>query len=758
MAQQSLVEARRLKLPAALAVSSIVCGSSPPKPEVLMENSRLSVPDWALSGPATRPEDPLLDCLVFACAAYQRAKSAEALTAGLPLQDGRLTPALFVRAASRAGLSARLVQRELGRIPPQVLPAILLLKSHRAVVLLGMSPDGQWRVADPDLGMGEVLLPPGRLAEDYAGSALFLRPEAQFDARTAQHPEPTSGHWFWGSLRRLWPIYSEVLLAALLINLFALVTPLFVMHVYNRVVPNRAMETLWVLAIGVVVIYLFDTLMRSLRAYFLDVASKKFDVSLSARLFEQVMGVRMEARPRSVGAFANQLSEFESFREFITSATLTTLIDVPFAVLFLIVIAWLGGPVALVPLALMPLVLLYGVAVQARLRDLVLKTQRLAAQKHATLIETLTSLETVRATGAAGPVQRRWEQVVGNMARLSMRSRMLATSAVNVASLAVQLATVGIVVVGVYRIVDGNLSVGGLIACIMLASRAMAPLAQVAGLLVRFDQSMAALKVVDQIMQLPVERPVGSSFLHRPTLQGAIEFSDVTFKYPGQDLAALDKVSLRITAGERIAIIGRIGSGKSTLERLILGLYQPTAGAVLVDGIDLRQIDPADLRRNVGYVPQDVGLFFGTVRDNITLAAPHASDEAVLRAAEIAGVSAFTSRHPAGLDLPVGERGEGLSGGQRQTISIARALLLEPPILIMDEPTNAMDNTTEEQFKTRLAPLVQGRTLLLVTHRASLLSLVDRIIVMDNGRIVADGPKDTVLEALRSGQVSGRQT
>lgn len=722
-----------------------------------MDNSPTPSAVWSHVGADLhRPEDPLLDCLTFLTRLHQRPKSQEALTAGLPLVDGHLTPALFVRAAERAGLNARLVRRSLERIHEAALPVVLLLKDRRAVVLLGWQADGGARIADPDAGMGEDVWTREALLDHYAGSALLVRPAPVFDERSAEHGHLIAGHWFWGALRKLWPIYGEVLLAALLVNVFALVMPFFTMNVYNRVVPNRAVETLWVLAIGVAVVSLFDLLMRSLRAYFLDVAGKKFDVALSARLFEHVMGLRMEVRPRSVGAFANQLSEFESFREFITSATLTTLIDLPFALLFLGMIAWLGGPLVAVPLVLMPLVILYGWRAQRRLRVLVQQTMRLGAQKQATVVETLTGYETVRSMGAASPIQRRWEQLIGSLARLAMRSRLLSSSVVNVAGLAVQLSSVGMLVYGVHRIIDGDLSVGALIACVMLAGRALAPLAQVAGLLVRFDQSMAALRSVDQIMQLPVERPPERNFLHRPVLQGAIEFNHVSFVYPGQQVPALDDVSLRIAPGERVAVIGRIGSGKSTLEKLILGLYQPTAGAVLLDGIDLRQIDPADVRRNIGYVPQDVTLFFGTLRENIALAAPQASDEAIVRAAELAGVMSFAARHPAGLDMPIGERGEGLSGGQRQAVVIARALLLEPPVLIMDEPTNAMDNSTEEQFKNRLAPLLEGRTLLLVTHRASLLSLVNRVIVMDGGRIVADGPKDQVLEALRSGRLTGR--
>ena len=712
---------------------------------------------WSLAGTdAHRGDDALLDCLVFLARLHQRPKSAQALVAGLPLHDGQLTPALFVRAAERAGLNARAARRPLERVTDPVLPVVVLLNDRRAVVLLAWEPDGSARVADPECAMGEAVWPRAALLETYAGSVLLLRPTPLYDARSAEHGPLLSGHWFWGTLRKLWPVYGEVLLAAFLVNLFALALPLFTMNVYNRVVPNRAVETLWVLAVGVAVVALFDLLMRSLRAYFLDVAGKKFDVALSARLFEQVMGLRMEVKPRSVGAFANQLGEFESFREFITSATLATVIDLPFALLFLGVIAWIGGPLVAVPLALMPPVILYGWWAQRRLRGLVQQSLRLGAQKQATVVETLTGYETVRSVGADGPVQRRWEQIIGAMARVGMRSRLLSSSVVNAASFAVQLCSLGILVYGVHRVIAGDLSVGALIACVMLASRALSPLAQVAGLLVRFDQSVAALRSVDQIMQLPVERPPERNFLHRPALGGAIEFSAVSFAYPGQQVPALDNVSLRIAPGERVAVIGRIGSGKSTLEKLILGLYQPTAGAVLLDGIDLRQIDPADVRRNIGYVPQDVTLFFGSLRENIALAAPQVDDESIVRAAELAGVMSFAARHPAGLEMPVGERGEGLSGGQRQAVAIARGLLLDTPVLIMDEPTNAMDNSTEEQFKNRLSSVLDGRTLLLVTHRASLLSLVERVIVMDGGRVVADGPRDQVLEALRGGRLAGR--
>jgi ATP-binding cassette subfamily C protein LapB len=371
------------------------------------------------------------------------------------------------------------------------------------------------------------------------------------------------------------------------------------------------------------------------------------------------------------------------------------------------------------------------------------------------LVEAINGIETVKSLGAEGRLQRGWERAVAAAAATANRSRLLSSITVNLAGLATNLVTVGVIIIGVYEIADGRMTVGGLIACSILAGRAMAPLGQVAQILARLHQGRTAYQTLDGLMRLPVERPEHVRFVHRPRLRGAIEFRNVTFTYPRQKLPALSGVTFRIDAGERVALIGRIGSGKTTVEKLVLGLYEPDSGAVLVDGTDLRQIDPADLRRNIGCVLQDVVLFAGTLRDNITMGKPHADDAAVLRAAERAGVEDFAGRHPQGYDRDVGERGQTLSGGQRQAVAIARALLGDPPILVLDEPTSAMDNAGESALKARLAAELDDRTLLLVTHRASLLSLVDRLIVLDGGRIVADGPKDQVLKALAAGQIRG---
>ncbi len=714
-----------------------------------------SQPDHA--GGRSSHDDPLLGCLTILTRMTHQPFSADALTAGLPLVDNRLTPALFVRAAARAGLSARVVKRPLGKISALVLPAVLLLKDGQACILEKIRDDGSLRVIQPESGEGATVLAFADVLAQYNGCAIFVNLAYRFDDRSASSVIPRPHRWFWDTLKDSWVIYSEVLLASFLINFFALATPLFIMNVYDRVVPNNAIETLWVLSIGIAIVFGFDWVIRTLRGYFIDIASKRTDIVLSAMLFERVMGIRMAARPPSVGAFANNLQEFESLRDFFTSTTLTALVDLPFTILFILIIWMIGGPLAWIPVAVIPIAVLAGFVIQIPLGKTVEQLFRHSTQKHATLIECLTGLETIKSSGAEGTRQRLWEQAVGNIAKLSLRVRLLSAGAANTTAFLQQLATVIVVIAGVYLIGAGEMTIGALIACTLLTGRALAPLSQVAATLTRYHQAKASLQTITRLMEMPLERPAGKSFLHRPVFKGDIEFRSAVFSYPGQQVAALKGVSFNIQSGEHVAIIGRIGSGKSTIGRLVLGLYEPDGGSVLLDGTDIRQLDPADIRHNIGYVPQDIMLLYGSVRDNIVLGAPHADDVAVLRAADIAGVTRFVNADPAGFDRQVGERGEGLSGGQRQSVAVARALLTDAPILLMDEPSNAMDNRSEELLKQRLSLLLENKTLLLVTHRASLLSLVSRIIVMDGGSVVADGPKDDVMEALKQGKIKVSQ-
>jgi ATP-binding cassette subfamily C protein LapB len=708
---------------------------------------------WTLPKEALLPDDPLANCLVLLTRLQHRPFSLQSLTAGLPLESSRLTPELFVRAAARADISARVVKRALDQISSLTLPAVLLLKDGQACLLIEKIGDKHVKIIIPEADAGEEEISIEQLAELYTGFAIFVKPSFRFDKRSDMSFIPKLKHWFWDAIKMSWPIYSEVLIASLLINLFALVMPLFIMNVYDRVVPNNTFQTLWVLAIGVCVIYVFDFLMRGLRGYFIDIAGKKIDVILSASIFEKVMAIRMEARPPSVGSFASNLQEFESFREFITSATITTVVDLPFVILFLVLIWWIGGAVAVPPLLAVPLIIGISLMLQRPLAAVINETFRTSSQRQAILIESLTGLETVKAIGAEGPMQQRWEQIIGHLGKLSLKARLLSAANVNAATFLQQITTIAVIIVGVYLISDKQMTVGALVACTLLTGRALAPLSQVAGLLTRYHHARAALDGINRMMALPVEREPGKSFVRRSSFKGSIELKDVSFNYPGQPVAALQNISFRVEAGERVGIIGRIGSGKTTIEKLILGLYQPTSGSVWVDGVDLQQIDPADLRKNIAYVSQDPVLFYGTLRDNIVFGAPYVDDQAMLNAAEIAGVTEFANRHPQGFDMPVGERGEGLSGGQRQTIAMARALLLDPPLVVLDEPSNSLDNRSEENLKGKLAQHLEGKTLILVTHRASMLTLVNRLLVVDGGRIIADGPKEQVLEALSGGKL-----
>ncbi len=721
-----------------------------------------------MNEPASRPEsagnpgiredilhhDPLLDCLVELSRIHGRPTTRAALTAGLPLDKGALTPSLFARAASRAGLAAKVVRRPLARIDPALLPAVLLTAGDEACVLLGWDESGDnARLLFPETGQGSVLLSRDELLRRYAGVAIFARPHFRFDQRTPEIGEVRLRHWFWGALAEQWPVYRDVLGAALLINIIALAMPLFTMNVYDRVIPNRAIETLWVLALGVILLFAVDLMLRLLRGYFIDLASARIDMQLSARIMDRVLGVRMEARPAAVGAFSANLRSFESVRDFITSASVTALIDLPFAFLFVLVIALIAWQLVIPVILAIVAVVIYAYVVQHKMQALAETTYRAGALRNATLIESLTALETIKTQGAEGIMQSKWEKSVAFVSRVNNQMRFLSAAATNGAMEVQQLVNVVTIIVGVYLIGEGMLSMGGLIACTMLASRAVAPLGQMVGLLMQYHNAKTSLASLDEVMKKPVERPGDAVFVHRPELRGEIEFDKVEFAYPGSSIAAIKGVSCRIPAGERVVVIGRVGSGKTTLQKLLLGLYQPTAGAVMIDGVDLRQLDPADLRRNIGYVSQDPTLFYGTLRDNIAIGAPYADDAAILAAAEVAGLTEFVNRHPEGFDMLIGERGESLSGGQRQGVAIARAFLMDPLILLLDEPTSSMDYTSEQQFKQQLKTFAAHKTVIIVTHRNSLLDLATRIIVVDDGQVVANGPRDQVMQALQSGQI-----
>ena len=711
-------------------------------PEELINNAQANV------------ADSLLACLLVVCRIHGVAITKDALTAGLPLVEGCMTPLLVKRAASRANLASNVLKKPLDAIRSEFMPCILLLKNKEACLLLDWDADKEnASVIFPELGDAEVKVPAQELVERYAGYAIVAKPKFTFDRRAPAVGKVHLKHWFWGTLAENTSIYRDIMLAAFLINMFALAMPIFTMNVYDRILPNRSVETLWVLVIGVILVVSADFILRTMRGYFLDWASQLVDIKLSGRIMEQVLGTRLEQRPSSVGSFASNLRSFETVRDFITSATITTLVDIPFALIFIGVMAWIDWPM-IIPVILGAIIMLvYSFSVQTKMHELSETMFRAGAMRNATLIESLVGLETIKALGIEGHMQRKWEKSASYLTEVGGKLKLLSTSITNGANGIQQTVNVVLVLLGVYLVIEGDLTMGGLIACTMLAGRALAPIAQSAGLMTQYHNASTSLTSLEEIMNKPVERPEDSNFLSRPRFVGDIEFREVCFTYPGTDVDALKNISFKVKAGEHVAILGRMGSGKTTLHKLILGLYRPTSGAILIDGIDSRQIDPAELRRSIGYVQQDTNLFFGSMRDNITIAAPHAEDSQVLHAAKIAGIDEFINKHPKGFDMSVGERGETLSGGQRQGVGIARAMIDNPAIILLDEPTSAMDHSGEELVKKHLIEASEGKTLMVITHRSSLFDLVKRIIVIDTGKVVADGNKEQVIEALRTGKI-----
>jgi len=703
--------------------------------------------------------DALLDCLVLFTKLYHRPFSADALTAGLPIEPGVESPelfsinnakGLFSRAAERAGLKSSLIKRPLSQISPLQLPMIVLLSNQSACILDKFSDDGtQVKIIMPAEEAIEQWVDVEDLEDEYIGFGFMVKKAFEYTDENSRTLHLQQKHWFWSTLKLSIPVYKDVLIASLLINLFVLASPLFTMNVYDRVVPNNAIETLWVFAIGVSIIYFLDTFLKFTRTFLLESAAKKSDIIMSSIIFEKVLNLKMENHPSSVGSFSSNLKDFDSIRSFLTNATMAAVIDLPFAVIFLIVISYLGGAIVLIPLTTIFFIVSYAFFIKKPLRESIESSHEASAKKSAILIETLSNIETLKTLGTLSQVQYKWEESTGEIASKGLKSRMISASIPTITQLLIQLNTVMIIVYGVYQISEFNLSMGGLIAIVILTGKTLAPMGQVAGLMTNYEATLTSYNTLNDIISKTSERPTGKQFVQRPEFSGLIEFVDVTFSYPDTEVPALKNVSFVINPGEHVAIIGRIGSGKSTIAKLILGLFEPDSGQILIDGIDLKQIDPADLRKNLGYVSQDIMLFRGTVKDNITFRATHATDGAMIRAAQISGTAEFIKKHPRGYEMPIGERGQGLSGGQRQSIGIARAFLLDAPIMLMDEPSNAMDQITEARLLHNLSENLQGRTVLYVTQKMTLLNIVQRVIVMNDGKIFIDAPKEEALRQLQ---------
>lgn len=703
---------------------------------------------------SSNSHDSLLQALVTYTALYHKPFSADALSDGLPLdtKEGKLfsknsSKSLFSRACARAGLKTTLIERPIRDILSLQLPVILIMAKENAIILDAIEED-RAKVIYPGEEPSQEWVEIKKLEEEYLGFAYMLKKVYTYSEENKRTLNIGHSHWFWGTLNLSRQIYIDTLWATLLVNLLVLATPLFTMNVYDRVIPNNAIDTLWVFTIGVIIIYGLDTFLKFTRTYLVETAAKKSDIIMSSILFEKVINMKMEAHSKSVGSFANTIRDFEMLRGFFTNTTITALVDIPFAIVFLIMIAYLGGVLVFIPIVTAMIIVGYALAMIKPLRANIERSHEASAKKSGILIESLHNIETVKSMSMTGKVQFDWEESNGEIAERGLKTKILSTSIPTVTGLLIQLSSVAVVVYGVYLIQEFELTMGGLIAVVILTSRVLAPMGQVAGLLTQYEDAKTSYDMLNEIMSRPDERPKGKQFVQKPTFSGHIEFKEVTFAYPGEEVPALKNVSFTIQAGEHVGIIGRMGSGKSTIEKLLLRLYEPQSGSILIDGLDISQIDPADLRRAIGYVPQDIHLFRGTIKDNIFGGARYRNDEAMIRASVQSGTDEFVRNHPRGYEMEVAERGLGLSGGQRQSVGIARALLNDPDILLLDEPSNAMDQTSEANLIAHLTSLCEGKTLLIVTQKLSVLSLTQRLIVMHNGAIVHDGVRDEVLKLL----------
>ena len=706
---------------------------------------------WQDSAPS-REIDPVLDCLAFLARRADRPSSPVLLRAGLALSETGSLPFHQVEPAlDQVGMRGEPVsRRRLAGWRLQQLPAIIELTEGRAAVLLEMK-SGDALIYAP--GTAEPMwVPIADLESAFTGQAIAVEADPTQE-RAGERPwdKVRRTHWFWSEVwkvrREFWP----VLLAALVVNLLALAVPLFTMNVYDRVIPNKAIPTLWVLAIGVMLALALDFILRLARSQLIDEIGRRLDAKYSQKLFEKVMNLPMAERQGSTGAFAKRVSEYEGVRDFFASTSVVLIVDIAFLAIFLVLIAVLAGPLVFVPIVGIVVMLTAGFSLQRRMAGAALDAQADSSLQHSVLVESISGIETLKAARAEGQMLGRWRRYAAMSAATQEKMRRLTSVAVNLASICQQVISVGLVIGGFYLFNQGAITMGAIIAIVMLAGRAMSPIGQFAFLVTRARQSMTTLASLQRMMEATDERQVAARSIVPEIRIGQIDLKGTCFRYPAASVDSLSDFNLSIKPGERIAIIGRVASGKSTLGRLLCGLYAPTDGEMLVDGLDSRQYHPHQLRDEFRYVGQDAELFSGTVRDNLMLGAAKADDQQLVDAVMRSGADIFLSRDAAGFDRPVGERGSLLSGGQRSLLVLARALVSPSKMLFLDEPTGAMDTQTEAYFIERLrTALAPDQTLIVSTHRHNMLSICDRLIVIDAGRVIADGPRDAVMAKLAS--------
>ncbi|WP_299810692.1 type I secretion system permease/ATPase [uncultured Shewanella sp.] len=649
----------------------------------------------------------------------------------------------LLQACDNLGIEA--IEQKLS-LAKMALPAIVVSKQNQPG-LLTKDASGELQLRDAK-GVESPITVADFKAQFYQDS-WHVKRKMVTDARSEEHHFEVKRHWLLAAFDEVKPFYGSFLLGSLAINILALVTPLFTMNVYDRVVPNQAIDTLWVLATGACIAIVFDWLLKQARTRLADVAGKQVDIKMSNILFSKVLGMRLENRPASAGAFAKQLQEFDSIRDFITSATLVTAVDLPFTLLFLALIAWLGGYMVLVPLACMLLLLIVSFVMQKKLMATIEHTSQLSTQRQAHLIETLNLLVETKQNNGEAKAQRIWDDTVNSLADWQNESRIASNTLNHSVMNSQQLVTIGLIISGVYQIHAGNLSMGGLIAIVMLSGRAANAINQISMLLLKFKQTQSAITAVNSILELPQEQVKASQPSTAVGFNGAVALRHASFTYPDQPLPAFTEVNLEIKPGEKIGLLGPAGAGKSSLLAIIAGQYQLSSGQLFYNRLETRQWSISDIREQVGWMSQQPVLVYGTVLDNLLFGLKKVDENLLANTIVSSGIDKLMDRLGSGLDSQVGEFGRQLSGGQRQAIALGRVLLRQPKLLLLDEPTSAMDERSENQIIACLSQ-VSDSTMIIASHNPKLLSLCDRILVVDKGRIIQEQTPDEMRQRGKS--------
>ncbi len=701
--------------------------------------------------------ESLFKNLLYFFKTYNRTISENGLIEGFPLKADESIPDLFsiykeepllISLASKAGFKSKILDKKFEEINPLLLPAIAILKNNTTIIIEKIDFENKKIfVLNEDIIDIKDELDFSTFKEVYANKLIILKKDyfdSEVETYTLNHD---NSHWFFGSVMKNLGTYKDIIICSILINIFVLFSPFYVMNIYDRVVPNFAQETLWAMSIGVFIIYIFDFVVKFFRAYYIDIVSKKIDLVVSSKIFDKILNMKLSHKPKYTGSFANNVKDFEQIKSFFSSSTIAVLVDLPFVILFLVAIMYISGLIVLVPILFIILILLYSIIIKKPLFKSIESSNEAISHKNGILIESLNALETIKSLGASGHLRWKWEETTADISKKALLTKMLSTSISNVNGFLVQFSTVAVVVVGVYQIASHNLTLGGLIAAVILSSRAIVPMGQFASLISSYEQAKASFMMLDKIMKLPDEKEENKVSIHKKQINGDIKFKNVNFFY-NENKKILNNISFEIKQGEKVAIIGKMGSGKSTILKLLMKLYDSNEGEIIVDGVELKQIETADVRKNLAYVSQEAILFNGTLKENILYKHPNADDKILLEATKKAQLLDFVNAHPLGFDLNVGERGDTLSGGQKKAISLARAIVGNYTTLLLDEPTDSMDSMTESRMINDLKDEILNKTLILITHKNSMLQLVDRIIVMDEGNIIIDGPKEQVLNQL----------